>query len=172
MYSDNEPVSIIEFKEYTRITTNADDTLIGLFLQTAREKVEAETERDYISKVKQATFKANTVPTVERSLVTGVTGYYTDLDDVYNAYTYFVEYAKGVTINNNRDYPIDYNMLPTYTITYSVTVEPTDVPATIKTVIMMLGSDFYDNRGASTVIKQHDVAIKYKALLAPYKLNN
>ena len=102
------------------------------------------------------------VPVAQRQ---SVSGFHTDLASIPAGYDYFVEYVKGITIN--RDYPLDWGSLPTYTVAYSVTIDPADVPEGVKVAIARVAGDLYDNRESSGTPQ---VGITAKALLAPHRV--
>lgn len=124
-----------------------------------------------MSKIKEKTFPANVRATIPTLDILGVSGFYTTVEEVAAAYNYWIEYQKGSIIS--RDYPIDYDNIPTYTLKYQVTVDPDDVPASVKVAIAKIAADFYENRENSSTSANQELSINFKSLLAAYrKINN
>ncbi|ALW86329.1 hypothetical protein AUC43_15300 [Hymenobacter sedentarius] len=165
-----EPVTLAFFKTYARLSNDIEDAVLELFIAAAREKAEAYCNRHFVSKVAEKTFPVNVSSTIPAEDILSVTGYYTSAEQVAQAYWYWVEYQKGIIVN--RDYPIDYDNLPTYTVRYQVTIDPSDVPASVKVAIAKIAADLYENREHSTSIGNQELSIGFKSLLAPYKIIN
>lgn len=145
--------------------------MLLVFIQAAREKAESYTNRDFVSKVKTSSYPADQNCPIATADILTVSGLYTSVDDLSSASTYWEEYRKGITIS--RDLPIDWNNLPTYTITYQVTVDPADVPASAKIAIAKIASDLYENREASSDLSNKSLSISHRVLLDPLrKLSN
>ena len=161
-----EPVTVAFLKSYSRLTTTGEDELLRVFISAAREIAEAYTRRDYINKVRTSTYAANQNCPIPTADIVSVSGFYTTVDEIATGYNNFIEYIKGSIVN--RDYPIDYANLPTYTVTYNVTVNPDDVPAQVKTAICKIAADLYENRENSTSGANRELNINYKVLLNPY----
>jgi hypothetical protein len=167
MLNPIEPVSIEQFKEHARISGSGESFTIELYLATAREQVEAFTGRDYISKIKEATYTFDQVTTIPVADILSVSGYYTDVTEVAEAYNYFVEYQKGISIN--RQHAIDLDNLPTYTVRYQLEVDPAQIPATIKTAILKYAAELYENRETTTTLPTTMLPVNYQTMLLAYK---
>lgn len=170
MSATTDLVSIELFKEHARVSSQNEEATIVLYLETAREIVEMFTGTDYVSKVKIKTYTINQQIDSNIALtdIVSVSGYYKTLTEVADAYNYFINYKKGIIVN--RDCLIDYYNLPTYTIKYKVTVDATEVPATVKRAILEIAAELYDKRETSGYASK-ELAINYKLLLKPYRKN-
>ena len=162
-----EPVTLDFFKSYARLSGAAEDAVLLVFLQAAREKAESYTNLDFVSKIKTSSYPANQNCPVAAADILSVSGFYTSVADLTSAASYFEEYRKGITIN--RDYAIDWYNLPTYTITYQVTVDPADVPASAKIAICKIASDLYENRETSSDLSNKSLSISHRVLLDPLR---
>jgi len=165
-----EPVTPTLFKQYARLSTTVEDEVIELFITAAREKSEAYCNRHFVSKATARSFPANVSCPIPTADILSVSGCYASAEEAANAYRYWVEYAKGISIS--RDYPIDYDNLPTYTVSYNVTVDPAEVPASVKIAIAKIAADLYENRENSSVSSNQELGIGFKSLLSPYKILN
>jgi hypothetical protein len=152
------------FKKYARLSGDAEDEVLELLLDAAIEYGEGITNLDFTSKVKTSTFKANENCSIPASDILSVTGFYTSVTDLPTAASYFEEYRKGITIN--RDYPIDWYNLPTYDVTYNVTIDPAKVSKKIKLAICKVASDFYENRETSTSLANKSLSVSHRNLFA------
>lgn len=152
------------FKSYARLAGSAEDEVLELLLGAAIEYAEAHTRRDFTSKVKTSTYAANVNCPIPAADILSVSGFYSTVDELPTASAYFEEYRKGITIN--RDYPIDWANLPTYTIIYQVTVDPASVSSAIKLAICKIASDFYENRETSTSLSNKSLSVSHRNLLA------
>lgn len=166
-----EPVTLDFFKSYARLSGAAEDDVLLVFLQAAREKAESYTNRDFTTKIKTSSYPANQNCPIAALNVLSVSGFYTTTAELTSAASYFENYRKGIVIN--RDQPIDWYNLPSYTITYVVTVDPADVPASAKIAIAKIASDLYENRETSSDLSNKSLSISHRVLLDPLrKLSN
>jgi hypothetical protein len=159
-----EPITLDFLKQHTKITVDREDELLAVYLTAARQRAESYCNRYFASQVATETLPINQVAPVAPEAILSVTGAYSTLAEVTNAYNYFVEYQKGISVN--RQYPIDYDNLPTYTISYQVTVAPEDVPAAVKVAIAKIARDLYENRENSG---SQELGITAKTMLAAYR---
>ena len=165
-----EPVTPALFKTYARIENDIEDDVIALFITAGREKAEGYCNRHFVSKVTEKTYPANVPTEVPAADILSVSGYYNTVEEVTNAATYFLNYRKGIIVS--RDLPLDFDHLLTYTVRYNVTVDPDEVPASVKVAIAKIAADLYENREATTAHGNQELRIGFKALLAPYKILN
>jgi hypothetical protein len=162
-----EPVTLDFFKSYARLAGNAEDSVIEVIIQAAREKSESYTNQDYVSKIKTSSYPANQNCPIPAADILTVSGFYTSKTNLTDAQRYFEEYRKGII--TNRDYPILWDNIPTYTITYNVTVNPSDVPASAKIAIAKIASDLYENRETSSDLTNKSLSISHRVLLDPLR---
>lgn len=162
-----EPVTLDFFKSYARLAGTAEDAVLLVFIQAAREKAESYTNLDFVSKVKTSTYPAYQNSPIATADILTVSGFYTSKADLTAAATHFEEYRKGITIN--RDYSIMWDNIPTYTITYNVTVNPADLPASVKIAIAKIASDLYENRESSSDLANKSLSISHRVLLDPLR---
>ena len=164
-----EPVNVAFFKDFARLGTQENEAVLAMFLKANREKIERFTGCDYVSKEKEKTFTINQRFDLDLNSVISVRGFYTKVADIASAYTYYVEYCKGISVN--RQYPLDEDNLPSYTVCYQLVVDPTDVPETVKSVLCMVASDLYENREISGTASAK-LSAKFKFMLAELKKYN
>jgi hypothetical protein len=164
-----EPVDLSLFQNHAKFSSAEDVALMELYISAAREMAENYTGRDFISRTKKVTYTIDKTPAIALASITSVSGFYNTVAELSDAYNYFNDYRKGIIIN--RDYPINYNNLPTYTITYNLVVNPSDVPAVVKRAILAIASDFYEHRESSSEFANKELSISHKTMLAPYRIN-
>lgn len=162
----NEPITVEFLKLHARIASDLEDTLLEAYIPAARQLCEAWANRFFVTQTATKTFRVNQVCDVHTDQRVSVSGFFTDLASIPVGYDYFVEYLKGITVN--RDYPLDWYNLPTYTVTYTVTIDPTDVPEGVKIAIARVAADLYENRESSGT---QQLGITAKTLLAPHRIH-
>ena len=141
------------------MTGDLDDEVLALYLGAAREYAEKHSGRYFVDQVATAKFPANYNCPISTASIVNVSGFYDTVEAAMDAYNYFNEYRKGTIIS--RELPIDWENLPTYTVTYNVVAEP--LPLQVKNDILKLAAEFYENREAAV----HGVA--YQILFADYR---
>jgi hypothetical protein len=161
----SEPITVDFLKQHAKIESALDDALLPAYISAARQLCEAWTNRFFVTQTATKTFRVNQVCVVPADQRVSVSGFFTDLADIPVGYDYFVEYLKGVTIN--RNYPLDWYNLPTYSVTYTVAVDPADVPEGVKVAIARVAADLYENRSSSGTPQ---LGITAKTLLAPHRV--
>lgn len=159
-----EPITVEFLKSYCRLITTGEDELLEMFITAAREKAETYCNRYFASQQATRTYPIDRPCPVPTEDIISVSGFYTNVAEATNAYTYFVEYLKGSIVN--RDCAISTVTLPTYTVQFNVTVQPEDVPASVKVAIAKIAADLYENRENSG---SQELGITYKVLLAPFR---
>lgn len=169
--SGEPPVNLELLKLHLRLepAPGAEDVLLAHYLRAATGRAEQFTGRHYVSKTLETTFTvAGTFLLPQGAEVTAVRGFITDVAELPCGVSLrWAEYVKCITIN--RTLPIDFENLPTYTVTYSVTVG--EVPADVVAAILKIAADLYENRENSTTgVLNRPLALTAQLLLAPYRV--
>lgn len=178
-----EPVSVADLKQHLRIAHADDDGWLSALIAVARERLEDECLRAFISQsfvadlVGEFTTEAIELPRPRLIEVTGLT--YRKSDGTWEAHT-----LPAVRLNREPsliwlpDEPTDIDDLTddddaVYRVTFTAgygTAE-VDVPRPIRQAIIMMAASLYENRddhivGASTAPVPHTS----ERLIAPYKV--
>lgn len=166
-----EPVDLELLRLHLRLDLQdqTEERLLVQQLKAARSRAEQFTGRHYVSKTLETTFTV--LETFElppdAGQVTSVRGFITDVADLPHVSLRWAEYVKGITIN--RTLPLDFDHLPTYTVTYSVA--PGEVPADVIQAILKMAADLYENRENSTTgVLNRPLSLTAQLLLAPYRV--
>ncbi|QNE38988.1 phage gp6-like head-tail connector protein [Hymenobacter sp. NBH84] len=165
-----EPVSIELFKAQLRLQPEdtAEDAFLLHCLSAGRGKAEKYCNQPFASRVLETTFTV-TEPFVlppGAGEILSVSGFITDLSQLPTLGQYWNEYVKGISIS--REYPIDYDNLPTYTVRYNFTA---NAEADVIQAILKIASDLYENRENSvTGASNKALGINYQVLLNPYRV--
>lgn len=154
-----EPISLALFKQHLRVTSDQEDELLAVYLGAARKYAEKHTGRYFVDQVVTKAYPANQNCPIPVASIVSISGFYDTLEAASDAYNYFNEYRKGTIIS--REYPIDWENLPTYTVRYNVVAEP--MPLDILNDILKLAAEFYENREA--VVR----GVAYQILFADYR---
>jgi uncharacterized phiE125 gp8 family phage protein len=158
----SEPVSVDEAKKAANVVADDDDALIETLIVAARELLERDTHRGFISQTWRLTLHAFpgerriALPRAPLRAVTEIT--YTDTagtEATFAAANYTVDTARGVVwLKADCDWPSDVGDEPNgvvikYTVGYGD--DAADVPTRIKQAILMLVAHWYKNREAVNV---------------------
>jgi uncharacterized phiE125 gp8 family phage protein len=173
-----EALTVSEVKNFLKVDASTDDALIGVLITVARESAEKycqlailpQTVTEKFSRFQPYGLQLSISPLIE---VTGIT--YKDVggetqtlsEDVYSADAY---------IRPPLVYRIPYNDFPpTFAVPDAVTVEyeagyadPESVPSPIKMAMLLMISDWYDNRtdAARTMPTASEILLnKYRVTL-------
>lgn len=175
-----EPVSLLEVKLHLRLAVdetsatayNKEDNLLNALIKTAREKVEQYTGRALITQTKEMYLdrwpdgNSKAIPYPPLLSVTSVK--YRPVDSA--TYVDFTEYEVDIVsvpgrivLNPNASWPSDvlHPLNPieiTFTCGYGATA--TTVPAAIRSAILLMVSDLYENRTDMT-----DRAVNYSGAI-------
>ena len=182
--SSVEPITLDYVKDYLRISSTDDDTLLGDLITTARNYGEKYIGRDFINKTYVCYLDCfpNSFHSIElrKSKLQSISSieYYKDdvLTDVDSSIYYFTDESEYSTINlkTTESWPRDADdrkqtVKITFVSGYGAT--SADVPQGIKSAMLAHIANMYENRGdcmdCDTAFKNS----KSSSLYAPYRLN-
>ena len=158
--SGTEPVTVDEAKTHMRVDIDDDDDLIGVLVGAAREYAETVLNRRLLTETKTQYFDAfaNEMELKKPPLqsVTGISYVDTDGDDQdLDEDTYDVDInvePRVIRLAYDQSWPDIRNTPNAVTVTYVAGYgDATDVPDSIKQMILMLVAHWYENREASLV---------------------
>lgn len=165
----SEPVSLSLFKAHLRLPADdtAEDEFLGYCLSAARGKAEKYCNQFFAPRTLETIFTVTERFELPEGAgkILSVSGFVTDLADLPGVGAYWSEYVKGISIS--RDYPIDYDNLPTYTVRYQFEADP---DADVIMAILKIAADLYENRENSTTgASNRALGINFQVLLNPYR---
>lgn len=177
---EEKPVSIAEAKLHLRVDHSEDDTLIDGFIAAATEHLDGwagilgrvlvtqtwtQKFGGFCSKLRLPLGPVSTVATItyfdsENSMQTLPD---TDYSVLTNAAGTYVIPAIGVS------WPATFARADAVTATYVAGASIADVPAPIRTAILLMVANWYENREAATVNEFSELPFGARVLLAPYR---
>lgn len=182
----SEPVTLTEVKDHLKVTTSAEDDLLNIMIQAAREEAEKYCSMGFVTQTVTEYFNRfpSSEPHNERaelflsvsplSAVSAIT--YTDSDgnedqtlstSNYVAYTYASPPRIGLA--NGQTWPSTLGQAQTVKVVYTVGYgDETAVPAAIKMALLLTIGHWYDNRADS--VRKMPTQAEY--LLDRYKVYN
>lgn len=180
-----EPVSLGELKAHARVDFSDEDGLLSGFIESARKRVEAFTQRALITRT--VTYKIDRFPPREtqvlelpRGNLQSVTSIqYLDTDgasQTWGAANYDVDTAwtpGRVALAYDKDWPDIRQWGLPVTITYDVGFgdDPGDVPEDIRNAIKLLATDLYEHRNVQVVGQSVGATmINHETLMSQYRL--
>ena len=169
--------TLSEVKNYLKVDTSADDTLITTLLQSAREVAERYLNQALITQTITEKLDRLSNPTIYLSVspVIAVSSFqYADSQNTtqtYNALNYIVdtfEKPARLSLAYGKTWPTLYGNINDVTITYTAGYGATaaSVPMQIRQAILMMIADSYDNR--EDYVKKLPTASEY--LLDQYRV--
>ena len=169
--------TLSEVKNYLKVDTSADDTLITTLLQSAREVAERYLNQALITQtITEKLDRLNSsVIYLSVSPVISVSSFqYADSQNTtqtYNASNYIVdtfEKPARLSVAYGKTWPTLYGNINDVTITYTAgyNTEPSGVPMQIRQAVLMMIADSYDNR--EDYVKKLPTASEY--LLDQYRV--
>ena len=169
--------TLSEVKNYLKVDTSADDTLITTLLQSAREVAERYLNQALITQTITEKLDRLNSPVIYLSVspVISVSSFqYADSQNTtqtYNAANYIVdtfEKPARLSVAYGKTWPTLYGNINDVTITYTAgyNTEPSGVPMQIRQAILMMIADSYDNR--EDYVKKLPTASEY--LLDQYRV--
>lgn len=177
-----EPVTLQEAKDHLNIDHALDDAMISVIIQAARERIEQETGRALITQTLEQ-YRDNLIDEIclNGSPVQAVSNIaYLDSDNAAQTLAtslYDVDSKSiigRVTRSYNATYPSVYSAPNAVTITYTAGYGSTaaDVPAPLRSAILLLIGLLYENRESviiGTISSTLPMGITF--LIAPYRVN-
>ena len=173
-----EPISLQEAKDYLRVDSNVEDTLITALIKAARSKVENDTWRKMITQTLLLSMDKNEV-----KKFIGITG---SPIQTINYVKYFDINVVQQTLSTGSYQPnllnepaiIEITDMPQmadrmnalqieFVCGYGVAAS---VPEDLKLAMKLLIGHYYEHREAVTVGNMKDLPMAYDALIAPYRL--
>ena len=166
-----------EVKNYLKVDTSADDTLITTLLQSAREVAERYLNQALITQTITEKLDRLNSPVLYLSVspVIAVSSFqYADSQNTtqtYNSSNYIVdtfEKPARLSVAYGKTWPTLYGNINDVTITYTAGygTEPSGVPMQIRQAVLMMVADGYDNR--EDYVKKLPTASEY--LLDQYRV--
>jgi uncharacterized phiE125 gp8 family phage protein len=169
--------TLSEVKNYLKVDTSADDTLITTLLQSAREVAErylnqaliTQTITEKLDRLNSPVLYLSVSPVIAVSSLQ-----YADSQNTtqtYNSSNYIVdtfEKPARLSVAYGKTWPTLYGNINDVTITYTAgyNTEPSGVPMQIRQAVLMMVADGYDNR--EDYIKKLPTASEY--LLDQYRV--
>lgn len=169
--------TLSEVKNYLKVDTSADDTLITTLLQSAREVAERYLNQALITQTITEKLDRLNSPVIYLSVspVISVSSFqYADSQNTtqtYNASNYIVdtfEKPARLSVAYGKTWPTLYGNINDVTIIYTAgyNTEPSGVPMQIRQAVLMMIADSYDNR--EDYVKKLPTASEY--LLDQYRV--
>jgi uncharacterized phiE125 gp8 family phage protein len=172
----NEPWTLSEVKNYLKVDTSADDTLITSLITAARQQAESylnqalitQTITEKLDRLRDPTIYLSVSPVIAVSTFS-----YADSQNTtqtFDAANYIVDtFTKPgrLTLAFGKSWPTLYGNINDVTITYTAgySSQSSGVPFQIRQAILMMIADGYDNR--EDFVKQLPTASQY--LLDQYR---
>ena len=173
-----EPISLQEAKDYLRVDSNVEDTLITALIKAARSKVENDTWRKMITQTLLLSMDKNEV-----KKFIGITGSpiqtinyvkYFDINVVQQTLSTgsyqpnLLNEPAIIEITDMPDMADRMNALQIeFVCGYGVAAS---VPEDLKLAMLLLIGHYYEHREAVTVGNMKDLPMAYDALISPYRL--
>lgn len=178
-----EPISLDEAKLHLRVDHSADDSLIGILIQTAREIVEAHTNRSLITQtrvIKLDNFPCLGTIRLTHGPVQSLSITYYDQDDASQTLAsseYWEDFDSNIPrVVVKTSWPATEDKPNAVTITYVAGYgdDSDSVPAAIKQAMLLILGHLYENRQqvivSGTAIGALEIPFGATVLLSPYVL--
>ena len=173
-----EPISLQEAKDYLRVDSNVEDTLITALIKAARSKVENDTWRKMITQTLLLSMDKSEVKRfvgITGSPIQSITHIkYFDINVVQQTLSTgsyqsnLLNEPAIIEITDMPDMADRMNALQIEFICgYGVAAS---VPEDLKLAMLLLIGHYYEHREAVTVGNMKDLPMAYDALISPYRL--
>lgn len=176
-----EPVTTTNQKDWMRVDSSDEDTLIGNLASAARAWFEMSTNRQLITATwtyKLSTFPSSgdlVLPISPLQSVTSIT--YVDTDgatQTWSSAKYVVDTARDIGAVRpiyDEDYPDSRGYVGDVTVTFVAGYgdASSDVPDGALTAIKVLAANWFENREANAAIKLHEVPMALQTLVWQFK---
>lgn len=185
-YTDTEPISLTEAKDYLRVDFNNDDTFISELISIARVKILKDTGQVMgLQTITEYFTNWGTIPTTGGNLILPLSymGYWDGSNDFIVKYFDINNVEQTLTINT--DYLVIQHMglikvqfLNTFNrfdrldaISIKYQIEPANADSTRPLLIAMylLIQHYYDNRSAVSFLKVDEMPMGYFNIINQYK---
>lgn len=157
-----EPITVSELKEFARIDTSAEDTILGYYITSARQACEHYLGRALITQTIRMRMDYWPGEVIElllpplQSVSAVVTIDEDDSTTTFSSSNYFIDtndmFGKLI-IKNGAEYPVNSDRFyGGYQITYIAGYgdDATDVPRAIRDALLMWATDIYESRAIRT----------------------
>jgi len=174
-----EPVTLAEAKAHLRVSHTAEDSLITALITVAREQAESYTQRSICAQTldysRDAFLLQFELPLCPLQSVTSIK--YIDLNGTEQTLAE-AEYQVNsqsipaiIALAHGKVWPCVRSELNAVRIRYSAGyATAADIPASIKSAMLLLIGDLYENRENSAPAAQIELPWGFKALLNPYRI--
>jgi hypothetical protein len=185
-YTDSEPISLAEAKDYLRVDFNNDDTFISELISIARVKILKDTGQVMgLQTITEYFTNWGTIPTTGGNLILNLSymGYWDGSNDFI--VKYFDINNVEQTLTKDTDYLVIQHMglikvqfintfntfdrLDAISIEYQIEPQNADSIKPLKIAMYLLIQHYYDNRSAVSFLKVDEMPMGYFNIINQYK---
>ena len=185
-YTDTEPISLTEAKDYLRVDFNNDDTFISELISIARVKILKDTGQVMgLQTITEYFTNWGTIPTTGGNLILNLSymGYWDGSNDFI--VKYFDTNNTEQTLTKDTDYLVIQHMglikvqfintfntfdrLDAISIEYQIEPQNADSTRPLLIAMYLLIQHYYDNRSAVSFLKVDEMPMGYFNIINQYK---
>ena len=185
-YTDTEPISLTEAKDYLRVDFNNDDTFISELISIARVKILKDTGQVMgLQTITEYFTNWGTIPTTGGNLIINLSymGYWDGSNDFI--VKYFDTNNTEQTLTEGTDYLVIQHMglikvqfintfntfdrLDAISIEYQIEPQNADTTRPLLIAMYLLIQHYYDNRSAVSFLKVDEMPMGYFNIINQYK---
>ena len=185
-YTDSEPISLAEAKDYLRVDFNNDDTFISELISIARVKILKDTGQVMgLQTITEYFTNWGTIPTTGGNLILNLSymGYWDGSNDFI--VKYFDTNNTEQTLTKDTDYLVIQHMglikvqfintfntfdrLDAISIEYQIEPQNADSTRPLLIAMYLLIQHYYDNRSAVSFLKVDEMPMGYFNIINQYK---
>ena len=185
-YTDSEPISLPEAKDYLRVDFNNDDTFISELISIARVKILKDTGQVMgLQTITEYFTNWGTIPTTGGNLIINLSymGYWDGSNDFI--VKYFDTNNTEQTLTKDTDYLVIQHMglikvqfintfntfdrLDAISIEYQIEPQNADSTRPLLIAMYLLIQHYYDNRSAVSFLKVDEMPMGYFNIINQYK---
>ena len=185
-YTDSEPISLAEVKDYLRVDFNNDDTFISELISIARVKILKDTGQVMgLQTITEYFTNWGTIPTTGGNLIINLSymGYWDGSNDFI--VKYFDTNNTEQTLTEGTDYLVIQHMglikvqfintfntfdrLDAISIEYQIEPQNADSTRPLLIAMYLLIQHYYDNRSAVSFLKVDEMPMGYFNIINQYK---
>ena len=185
-YTDTEPISLTEAKDYLRVDFNNDDTFISELISIARVKILKDTGQVMgLQTITEYFTNWGTIPTTGGNLILNLSymGYWDGSNDFI--VKYFDTNNTEQTLTEGTDYLVIQHMglikvqfintfntfdrLDAISIEYQIEPQNADSTRPLLIAMYLLIQHYYDNRSAVSFLKVDEMPMGYFNIINQYK---